>query len=61
MNFSKLSGWMRLGIVVSVVWVVFVYATSNLEDFVLAGILPLIVIWGMCWIIEGVWENWTGA
>ena len=53
MNFSKLSGWMRLGIVVSVVWVVFVYATSNLEDFVLAGILPLIVIWGMCWIIKG--------
>ena len=53
MNFSKLSGWMRLGIVVSAVWIVSVYATSDLEEFVLVGTLPLIVIWGMFWVVKG--------
>lgn len=53
MNFSKLSGWMRLGIVASAGWIALVYATSSWEEFVLAGILPLIVIWGICWVVKG--------
>ena len=53
MNFSKLSGWMRLGIVASAGWIGFVYATADSEEFVLFGILPLIVIWGMYWVVKG--------
>ena len=53
MNFSKLSGWMRLRIVASAGWIAFVYATASWEEFVLAGILPLIVIWGMYWAVKG--------
>jgi hypothetical protein len=64
---SKLSGWFRLLIVSSVIWIIgALVATdpwtrrgrrsgsySNWDDFFLVGILPVVVLWGIIWIVQG--------
>ncbi len=49
--FSRLSGWYRLLAVASIVWVIFFLI--NWDEFLLFGILPVIVIWGVIWIVQG--------
>lgn len=59
-SFSDLSGWYRLLIVASTIWVLsiaIVYEpwrrTYVIGEFLLLGILPVIVLWGFLWIIRG--------
>ena len=60
MNISKLSGWLRLGIIVSTIWLLGVFAGTNpldysgqWDDFIGMGLLPIIILWGIYWIIHG--------
>ncbi len=59
-SFSNLSGWYRLLIVASTIWVlsiVIVYEpwrrSRNIDDVLLFGILPVVALWGFLWIIRG--------
>ena len=44
--------------VLSVVWLIIIYATSNSysffdwNEFVVAGFLPLVVGWGIYWVVK---------
>ena len=49
--FYRLSGWYRLLVVASVVWVVFFLI--NWDKFLTFGVLPVIIIWGVIWIVQG--------
>lgn len=50
----------RIGIVLSALWLVIIYAgardynnTLNMGDFAGFGVIPLTIIWGIYWIIAG--------
>ena len=60
---NKISGILRLGIVLSVLWLIgqSLYLRlwerygfkHNLDDFIAQGVLPLVIFWGLVWIISG--------
>ena len=61
---KRLSGTLRLGIVLSVLWLITLSMKydmwsrwnsfkNNLDDFIAEGVIPLIVFWGLVWIIAG--------
>ena len=57
---NRLSQTMRLSMLVSVFWPIFslLYIWEprgpfNLQKFVLMGVLPLVVCWGIWWVIQG--------
>jgi hypothetical protein len=62
---SKLSGWYRLLIVSSVCWIIGALiaidpwtrygrrAGNNWDEFLLVGILPIVIFWGLIWIVQG--------
>ena len=66
-RFSELSGWYRLLIVISIIWVIvaligtnpWTYSSSrggsynNWDNFFLVGILPVAILWGVIWIRQG--------
>ena len=59
-SFSDFSGWYRLLIVASTIWVLsiaIVYEpwrrSYDIDDFLLFGILPVFALWGFLWIIRG--------
>ncbi len=66
-SFSKLSGWYRLLIVASIIWIIgALIATdpwihnlggrgsyNNWDSFLLVGILPVVVLWGIIWTVQG--------
>jgi hypothetical protein len=59
--FEKLSWIARLGVVLSFLWLVFVYALSDQhskgESFFIVGILPVALIWGAIWVVRGFLEQ----
>lgn len=51
---SNLSGWFRLLIVVSIVWIMLALIYSaGWRLFVLWGVLPVTIFWGIVWIESG--------
>jgi len=69
--FSKVSGWYRVLIVTSITWVVIILINTDpwtsrgirggtynhWDDFLLFGILPVAILWGIIWVIHGVINN----
>lgn len=53
-SISSLSGWYRLLVMISIVWVMLalIYST-NWRLFVLYGVLPATIFWGLIWIEAG--------
>jgi len=62
-KFKELSGRIRIAVFVSFVWLIFIFAVSydvrsryrglNLEQFLVFGVGPLVLFWGVWWIREG--------
>ncbi|MFH1672645.1 MAG: hypothetical protein ABIF87_04390 [Pseudomonadota bacterium] len=66
-SFTKLSGWYRIGIVVSIIWIIVALIATdpwthlgrrggsynNWDVFLLVGILPVVALWGFVWIRHG--------
>ncbi len=66
---SELSGWYRVAFVMSLIWIIGVligieprqlYSQSgrgrsyvNIDDFLLIGVLPVVIFWGLIWIVKG--------
>jgi hypothetical protein len=65
---KKISGWYRLLIFISTIWILGVLALSkpwsysrragyvnfkNLDDFIVIGLSPVILCWGIIWIVQG--------
>ena len=60
---NKISGILRIGIALSVLWLIFVYLGyeiwwlafpySFVKGFIARGVLPLVVFWGLVWVIAG--------
>jgi len=63
MNIVKASVLYRLLIVISVLWIICSmilikpWYTKNLHAFLFFGILPIVIFWGIVWVIEGVINN----
>ena len=60
----KLSGWYRLWIVLSFLWILFFYTgmevweyPSHQKEFILIGVLPVIIFWGFIWVYKGFKPN----
>lgn len=58
--FSKITAWYRVFIVLSISWLIATLAglepwrrIDNKNDFLIVGLLPLIVFWGIVWIVKG--------
>jgi len=59
-SFSDLSGWYRLLIVASTIWVLSVAIdcepwrnSYKIDDFLSVGFLPIVALWGFLWIKRG--------
>ena len=52
---KRLSGKIRLAILVSVIWVVFWWISplSEFRYFFIIGVYPLALIWGVWWVVLG--------
>ena len=57
---NKRKGFFRVGIVLSVLWLVgsFIVNTDsfdglNVSYFVYYGIVPIVIFWGLVWIVSG--------
>ena len=60
---NKTKGFLRIGIVLSVLWVIFQFVkyelwqsfefSHYLDDFILEAIIPLVIFWGLVWIAAG--------
>jgi len=60
---NKTLGILSVGIVLSVLWLIgkaFEHSMwesyglrYNLDDFVAQGVLPLVIFWGLVWIVAG--------
>lgn len=58
---SGLSGWYRLLIVVSIVWIMLALVYSgSWRLFVLYGVMPVTLFWGIVWIERGFREARKG-
>jgi len=60
MNIAKISVWHRISVVASALWLLGNFAgfepyrrSSQWNEFIGVGIIPLIIIWGLTWIIRG--------
>jgi len=60
LDMKNLSGWKRLSLLLSAIWIfaifAFIYKEHShfkLGTFIACGILPIIVLWGMYWVIQG--------
>jgi hypothetical protein len=65
-RFSDLSGWYRLLIVISIIWIIFALIMTDpwtthgrgrtynhWSEFLFFGILPVAILWGVIWIKQG--------
>ena len=56
---KRLSGTLRVGIVLSILWVIYMANESAVWDygidgyFIEGGVLPLVIFWGLVWIVAG--------
>jgi hypothetical protein len=53
-----MSGWLRLGVVLSIVWMIVVLFFASMESdstltSVTFGAFPLVILWGIWWIAQG--------
>lgn len=60
MSLRELSGWMRLSMLMSAIWLLIVtlFIYDELESFKMApflgfGLLPLLLLWGIRWVRQG--------
>ena len=73
MNLTKISGWYRLLIIASIIWIIVSLVTidpwtqnyspfpfsettnlvSHWDKFFRIGILPVVILWGLIWVING--------
>jgi len=67
-SLATISVWYRLLIVASLVWVIFTLietdpwtrnisglgSRNNWDEFLSVGILPVLILWGIVWIIKGI-------
>ena len=67
--FSKVSGWYRVLIATSIIWVIMALIHNSplathysrgrrvtygyWDDFLIVGILPIAILWGIIWIVHG--------
>jgi len=66
--FKKVSGWFRVLIVTSIIWVIVALVNTDpwtrhyrgrggtynqWDDFIQFGILPVAILWGVIWIVYG--------
>ena len=60
MNIVKASVLYRLLIVISVLWIIYSMiriGPVDLGDFLFLGIVPIVIFWGIVWVIQGVINN----
>ena len=60
MNIVKASVLYRFLIVISVLWIIYSMiriGPVDLGDFLFWGILPIVIFWGIVWVIQGVINN----
>ena len=55
---EKIGGWKRLSIVASIFWPTFIGIylepwRNNALHFIYFGIMPVAVVWGIAWVIDG--------
>ena len=56
---NKIRVRLRIGIMLSVLWLFFVGSEASIWDygidyyFMEVGVLPLVIFWGLVWIISG--------
>jgi len=56
---NKRNGFLRIGIVLSVLWVIYQFVDNtsirkfDIDGFVVGGIVPLVILWGLVWIAAG--------
>ena len=69
-SISKLSGWYRILTLASVIWFLVILintnpwtkhgsrgSSNNWDEFIGLGVLPIIVVWGIIWVIRGFKKN----
>jgi hypothetical protein len=55
LKFGYMNRWERIGIVISAVWIIVLsviamQSLDALQFFLIAGVLPIVIGWGMYWI-----------
>jgi hypothetical protein len=63
---SELSVWYRISVVISLIWIIGSLigiepwyrrggrgSYGNIDDFLLIGVLPVVIFWGLIWIVKG--------
>jgi len=57
---NKTKGFLRIAAILSVLWVIYCYTQNTsaitgfgVNDFLMNGIAPVVVFWGLVWIISG--------
>ena len=57
---NKISIWYRIGIVGSATWILGIlayssrYSSFRSADFINAGVIPVVLLWGIGWIVNGI-------
>ncbi len=68
-SLSQISGWYRLFIITSIIWMVVVLIgtepwgthgvrgggriANGWEEFLALGVLPIVILWGVAWVLQG--------
>ena len=55
---EKMGGWKRLAVAASLFWTIFIGVylepwRNNALHFIYFGIMPVAVVWGIAWVIDG--------
>ncbi len=55
---NKTLGILSVGIVLSVLWFIYQFVDKtvrsfDIDGFVVLGIVPLVILWGLVWIVAG--------
>jgi hypothetical protein len=55
LKFGSMNRWERIGIIISAVWIIVLsviamQSLDALQFFLIAGVLPIVIGWGMYWI-----------
>ena len=60
MDMKNLSGWKRLALLISVIWILGVlafifdeYHRFKPNYFLGSGVLPVVILWGIYWVMQG--------